>query len=69
MAFHQRSSSNCNLKYLILFFFSVLFDESLNHVLDKSQMDIPIHFWSENMNRALTCYWDPQFHLNTDADT
>ena len=50
-------------------FFSVSFDESLNKKLQKTQMDVQIRFWSDELNKAVTRYWGSEFQLNTDAVT
>ena len=50
-------------------FFSVSFGESLNMVLQENQMDIQLRFWSEKLNKAVTCYWGSEFQLLSDVET
>ena len=41
--------------------YSVSFDESLNEVLQKQQMDIVIRYWDHATNTAISRYWDSSF--------
>lgn len=41
--------------------FSISFDESLNQVSQKEQMDICIHYWSNSKNEILSCYFSSAF--------
>ncbi|KAJ8672178.1 hypothetical protein QAD02_003437 [Eretmocerus hayati] len=42
-------------------FLSIAFDESLNKVVKKSQMDIHVKYWNERTNQAETRYYDSCF--------
>ena len=50
-------------------FFTPLFDESLNDILNKDQMDIDIRFYNVNSGTISTGYLDScfVFHLNANA--
>ena len=49
-------------------FFTVLFDESLNKVLQQEQMDAHIRYWCVNTNRVKSRYLDSQFFNRPNAD-
>ena len=38
-------------------FMSVLYDESLNENIQKSEMDIHVKYWNEGENKATVWYW------------
>ena len=37
-------------------FYSLLFDESMNKILSKEQMDLQIHFYDDTVGEVLTRY-------------
>ena len=41
--------------------FSLLFDESMNHILQNEQLDIHIRFWDNSKCMTVTGYFDPHF--------
>ena len=49
-------------------FFIVLFDESLNKVLQNEQIDNQLRFWNESSVQAKTRYFDSQFLLRPSAN-
>ena len=61
-------NESLKIKILASPFFSVSFDESLNFVLEKQQMDIHIRFWSDETKKIETRYWDSQFQYRGNAD-
>ena len=48
--------------------FSLLFDESLNRVLQQEQMDSQIRFWCDDTGRAITRYFYSSFLHRPNAD-
>ena len=49
-------------------YFSVLFNESLNNILQQSQMDIQLRFWSDSDGLVKTRYYDSQFLSRPNAE-
>ena len=49
-------------------YFSLSFDESLNSILQKCQMDVNIRIWNEKTNLAETRYFDSHFIERPNAD-
>ena len=49
-------------------YFSLLFDESLNHDLQKEQMDVQVRFWNEAAGEVQTRYLDSRFFNRPNAD-
>ena len=49
-------------------FYTVLFDESMNKILQTEQMDIYIRYWCERENIVKTKYYDSQFFNRPNAD-
>ena len=49
-------------------FMTVLFDESLNDSIQKSEMDIHIRYWREGDNRVVVRYWTSMFLGHTRCD-
>ena len=41
--------------------FSLLFDESMNHILQNDQLDIYIRFWDDSECMTVTGYFDSHF--------
>ena len=48
--------------------FSLLFDESMNHILQNEQLDIHIRFWADSKCMAVTRYFDSHFLRQPNAD-
>ena len=48
-------------------FYSLLFDESLNKVLSKEQMDLQIHFYDDTVGEVLTKYLGSRFVYHPNA--
>ena len=48
-------------------FYSLLFDESLNKVLSKEQMDLQIRFYDNTVGEVLTRYLDSRFVYRPNA--
>ena len=44
------------------------FDESLNEVVQKVQMDLCVHYWGVNKSRTATRYFDSSFLGHTTAN-
>ena len=44
------------------------FDESLNEVVQKVQMDLCVHYWDANKSRTATRYFDSSFLGHTTAN-
>ena len=42
-------------------FYTVCFDESLNEVVQKCQMDFSLRFWDKTANEAVVQYFDSKF--------
>ena len=51
-----------------LLYFLVLFDESLNKVLQQSQMDIQLRYWNDGDGLIKTRYCDFQFMMDDDDE-
>ena len=49
-------------------FYTVLFDETLNKILQEEQMDLYIRYWSETENIVKTRYFDSQFLKRPNAE-
>ena len=49
-------------------YFSVLFDENLNNILQQSQMNIQLRFWSDGDGLVKTRYYDSQFLSRPNAE-
>ena len=48
--------------------FSVMFDESLNKIMQQSQMDIQIRFWDDSHALVKTRYYDSQLLNRPNAE-
>ena len=48
--------------------FSLLFDESMNHILQNEQLDIHKRFWDDSKCMAVTRYFDSHFPRRPNAD-
>jgi hypothetical protein len=49
-------------------FMTVLFDESLNDSIQKSEMDILVRYWNEGENKVTVRYWTAKFLVHTCCD-
>ena len=49
-------------------FYTVLFDESMNKILQTEQMDLHARYWCEQENQVKTKYYDSQFFRRPNAD-
>ena len=49
-------------------FMSVLYDESLNENIQKSEMDIHVEYWNDCENKATVWYWTSLFLGHTRCD-
>ena len=49
-------------------FYSVSFDESLNSVIQKCQMDVNIRYWNDSTNKVETRYFDSKFLERPNAE-
>ena len=49
-------------------YYSVSFDEALNSVIQKCQMDINISYWDSTEHKVKTSYFDSQFLERPNAD-
>ena len=47
---------------------TVLFDESLNDSIQKSEMDIHLRYWREGENRVVVRYWTLMFLGHTRSE-
>ena len=48
--------------------FSLLFDTSMNHILQNEHLDIHIRFWDNSKCMAVTRYFDSQFSRRPNTD-
>ena len=48
--------------------FSLLFDESMNYILQNEQLDIHVRFWDDSKCMAVTQYFDSHFLRELNAD-
>lgn len=48
-------------------FYALLFDESLNRVIQTEQMDVVVRYWCGEKNRVQTKYFDSQFFNRANA--
>ena len=49
-------------------YYSVSFDEALNSVIQKCQMDVNISYWDSTEHKVKTSYFDSQFLERPNAD-
>ncbi len=49
-------------------FYTILFDETLNHMVQEEQMDVHIRYWSEESCMVKTSYFDSQFMRRANAE-
>lgn len=49
-------------------FYCILFDESLNEILQREQLDIHIRFWDAENQEAITRYYDSKFLRRPNAE-
>ena len=49
-------------------YYSVSFDEALNSVIQKCQMDVNIRYWDSTERKIKTRYFDSQFLERRNAD-
>ena len=48
--------------------FSLLIDDSMNHILQNEQLDIHVRFWDDSKCMAVTWYSDSHFLRRSNAD-
>ena len=48
--------------------FSLLIDESVNHILQNEQLNIHVRFWVDSKCMVVTQYFDSHFLRRPDAD-
>lgn len=58
----------CQKAFFIKDFFTVSFDESLNKIAQKAQMDIVIRYFEESKNIVVTKYYNSRFLYRASAD-
>ena len=61
--------SNITKSILKVPYFTIMFNESLNSVLQNEQMDIQIRYWSDEDCKVQTKYYDSKFLKRTKSDT
>ena len=49
-------------------YYTIMFDESLNKILQKDQMDVYIRYWCGESNQVKTMYFDTKFFFRPNAD-
>ena len=50
-------------------YYTIMFDESLNKILQKDQMDVYRRYWYGESNQVKTMYFDTRFFFRPNADT
>ena len=63
------SESNITKSILKAPYFTIMFDESVNSVLQNEQMDIQIRYWSNEACKVQTKYYDSKFLKRVNSDT
>ena len=49
-------------------YYSVMFDESMNKILQQEQMDLSVRYWDVNTNKVMSKYFNFKFFLRANAD-
>ena len=49
-------------------YYSVMFDESMNKILQEEQMDLSVRYWDVNTNKVMSKYFNSKFFLCANAN-